>query len=95
MHETLLDGTVGGTVKVKTGFHFCQIAISGRNSGVVTLMTQALGSDVFEHLDPPMTFNLANERTHIIPNAAHESLHLAPDVPGDDFTVTITQWGLN
>jgi hypothetical protein len=88
----VIDGTTGGDISVLDEYRVVQIAISGRTTGLVTVTSRALGSDVFESFSPELELDLAIERTEVIEGFSLESLRFSISPAGADYTVKITQW---
>ena len=88
----VMDGTVGGTITINPELKGTQFAISGRATGNITVTAMSNGSDVFEAFVPAVVVDLANERTYKVTGYSISQLQFVPDVAGDDFTVTVTQW---
>jgi len=91
----LLDGTTGGTVAVLPDYKSIQIAIAGRLTGVITVTATTLGAEGPEGFAPAFLIDLSKEYTGKIEGYVIESLTFTPDVAGDDFAVTVSQWATN
>jgi hypothetical protein len=88
----VIDGTTGGDISVLDEYRVVQIAISGRTTGLVTVTSRALGSDVYESFQPAIELDLAIERTEVIEGFSLESLRFSISPAGADYSVKITQW---
>jgi hypothetical protein len=91
----VIDGTTGGEITVLEEFHVIQLAIAGRATGLVTVKSRSLGSDVFESFSPELELDLAIERTSVIEGYSIEALRFDVVPVGADYSVTITQWPTN
>jgi len=79
---------------------FCLITnpsdrIAGRLTGVITVTATTLGAQGPEGFAPAFLIDLAKEYTGKIEGYVIESLTFTPDVAGDDFAVTVSQWATN
>lgn len=88
----VMDGTTGGTIEVIPDYKGVQVSVSGRTTGILTITGQAYGGEAAEPVVDGTIDLGAGQYTRWIENVSFESLTLAPDATGNDFTVTVTQW---